>query len=131
MDTHLPQLGHRPGAVRLDGVGHGDHAQQGPVTSKEQGRLAPAGQVLRLPLSLSRDVRLLRQEPQAAAHQSLAAQLGGQAVAGQGGKVLRLRRGAALLLALCQDGPGQGVLAAGLQGQGGVHQLILCHAGGG
>ena len=131
MDAHLPQLSHRPGAVRLDGIGHGDHAQQGPIPGKEQGGLARLGQGIRPLPGLGGDSGLLGQKAQAAAHQGLAAQLGRQAVAGQGSEVLRLRRGTTLRPAFCQDGPGQRVLAAGLQRQGNLHQCFLRHTGSG
>ena len=128
MTTSMPisrQAGHRPGAVRLDGVGHGDHAQQGPVPWQRAGASCPACGQRPPPAAgtessdtpASSDMKR-RLPPSRSGHPARPV----RPVAGQGGEVRPLRRrGRPAGRPLARMAAGQGVLRCGPSRQAGQH----------
>ena len=127
-DAHVPQLPDGLRAVLLDGICHRDNTQQTACTAKEQGRFTLRSQCSSLRLQRSRDSDLCANKSSVAAKDLLTLQLGGKAVARQGGKIGN--RGQRQLLFLCigQHCPRQRVLAAALQRGRQREQLGLGHA---
>ena len=87
--------------------------------------------MLGLGLDVGGDLGLGADKFQIAGAELLSAQLGGDAVAGQSLELGDLVGLHVPLLALLHNGPGQGVLALLLQGQGQAEELLLTDAGGG
>ena len=127
-DAHIPQLPDGLRAILLDGISYRDNAQQTTCAAKEQGRLTLRSQCGRLRLQRSRDSDLCANKCSAAAKDLLALQLGGKAVARQGGKIGNRGQLQLLFLRIGQHCPRQRVLAAALQRSCQREQLGLGHA---
>ena len=127
-DTHVPQLPDGLRAVLLDGICHRDNAQQTTCATKEQGRLTLRSQCSGLSLQRSGDSDLCANKCSTAAKNLPALQLGGKAVARQGGKIGNRGQLQLLFLRIGQHCPRQRVLAAALQRSCQREQLGLGHA---
>ena len=118
-----------PGGILPDHVRHGDDAQQPPVLREEEGRFSLPCQGFR-PGAVRGDAQGAEPGP-AAAGEGFPAGFAGEAVAGEGGEAFQVPGGDALGLRGPDHGPGQGMLAAVLQGAGGGEQLLPGNPGGG
>ena len=130
-DAHIPQLPDGLRAVLLDGICHRDNAQQTVSAAKEEWRLTLRSQCSGLRLQRSRDSDLCTNKGSVAAKDLLTLQLGGKAVARQGGKIGNRGQLQLLFLRIGQHGPRQRVLAAALQRGSQCEQLGLGHASSG
>ena len=127
-DAHISQLPDGLRAVLLDGICYRDNAQQTASAAKEEGSLTLRSQRSSLRLQRSRDSDLCANKCSAAAKDLLALQLGGKAVARQGGKIGNRGQLQLLFLRIGQHCPRQWVLTAALQRGCQREQLGLGHA---
>ena len=127
-DAHIPQLPDGLRAILLDGISYRDNAQQTTCAAKEQGRFTLSGQCSSLRLQRSGDRDLCANKSSVAAKDLLALQLGGKAVARQGGKIGNRGQCQLLFLRIGQHCPRQRVLAATLQRGCQREQFGLGHA---
>ena len=127
-DAHVPQLPDGLRAVLLDGICHRDNTQQTTCAAKEEGRFTLRSQCSSPRLQRSRDSDLCANKSSVAAKDLLTLQLGGKAVARQGGKIGDRGQRQLLFLRIGQHCPRQRVLAAALQRGCQCEQFGLGHA---
>ena len=130
-DAHVLQFTDGAGAVLLDGIGHGHHAQQTARAAEVERRFALACQRGGFCLQAGGHSGLCRKEGRMACVNFFAVQRCSQAVAGQGCKVGDFRGFDGVGLGVSEDGFGQRMLAPALQRGGKSQQLRLAHALGG
>ena len=128
MNPHALEFAHGLCGVGLDGVGHGDHAQQIPAFGEKQRRFAFFRQRVGSLAQLRGDRRKRRDIGETAAEQLFAVQPRAQPVAGKSAEILDLAALCAALGGVGRHGPGERMLAFLLQGQRRGEELFLAHA---
>ena len=131
LQTHALKLPHHLRRILLHHIGNGDDAQQLAVCGKVQGRFPLLCQCVRLRSQRLRNICLRGDKGAVAADDMLAADGGGQTVAGGYGEVLRLGGRQVLRLSVIQNRGCKGMLALLLQREGGLQQRVLGNAVGG
>ena len=127
-DAHAAQLPDGLRAFRLDGVRHGDEAEELSVFRKQQRRFAGLGKRIRLLLNFLRQCKLRSHIFDAAAKQLRVQYRRGQTAAGDGGELLRRFGLQFFFFAALHDRCGQRMLALCLQRDGCLQKLPLRHA---
>ena len=127
-DAHAAQLPDGLRAFRLNGVRHGNEAEQPAVFRKQQRRFAGLGKRIRLLLNFLRQCKLRGHIFDAAAEQLRVQHCCGQTAAGDGGEVLRRFGLQLFFLAALHDRCGQRMLALGFQRDGCLQKFPLRHA---
>ena len=129
-DAHVLQLSHRLGGVGFDGVRHGDQAQNGVIFPEIQGRFALFGQRLPLCQQGGGEGELAAHEFPGAAPEGFPVPPGGEAAAGEHGKVGDGGEGHGLFGGIGHHRCRQRVLGMLLQIGGQLQQGLCRHAGG-
>ena len=128
MQAHILQFPNSPGAIFLDYVRYGDHAQQLAVTAEKQRRFAGFGQLFSLTLHFIRHVCTTLYKACIAAAKGLTVPNRRQAVTGKRLKLRDFFRSHSVRLRPFQDGPCPRMLALCFQRQGVFKQFPFRYA---